>query len=160
MPKPRDPDDWNPFASRAAFKLTDFVYRDYQTSTAKIDQLLQIMAEMLEPHSDYPPFVNHNDVYETIHAIPLGGVPWQSFTFTYEGPKPDDPPKWMDAEYVVWYQYPHQLFLNMLKNSKFAKSFDCAPLQQYDKNRDRQYENFMSGDWAWKQAVCIFHRSQ
>jgi hypothetical protein len=114
------------------------------------------MATSLAPHGDSPPFLNHNDLYETIDAIPVGGVPWQSFTFTYEGPKPDNPPKWMDAEYVVWYRDPHQLFLNMLKNRDFAESFDYAPFRQYDKNGDRRYQNFMSGDWAWKQAVRNF----
>ena len=44
----------------------------------------------------------------------------------------------------------------MLKNPDFAKSFDAAPLWQYNENGDRQYENFMSGDWAWKRAVRIF----
>jgi len=96
------------------------------------------MATSLAPHDDSPPFSSHRDLYETIDSIPVGGVPWQSFTFTYEGPKPaDDPPKWMDAEYVVWYRDPHQLFLNMLKNPKFAESFDYAPLRQYDGNGDR-----------------------
>ncbi len=116
------------------------------------------MATPLAPHGDMPPFVNHRDLYKTINAIPVGGVPWQSFTFTYEGPRPmDNPPKWMDAEYVVWYRDLHQLFLNMLKNPAFANSFDYTPLRQYDGNGDRQYENFMSGDWSWKQAVCSFY---
>jgi len=115
------------------------------------------MANSLALHGDIPPFLSHDDLYETIDAIPVGGVPWQSFTFTYEGPKPaDNPPKWMDAEYVVWYRDPHQLLLNMLKHPEFAESFNYAPLRQYDENGDRQYKNFMSGDWGWKQAVWSF----
>jgi len=157
VPEPRNPDDWTPFESDLAFRLAEFLYKDDQTSAAKTDQFLQLMAASLATHGDTPPFVNHRELYETIDAIPVGGVPWQSFTFTYEGPKPaDDPPKWMDAEYVVWYRDPHELFLEMLKNPEFAKSFDAAPLRQYNENGDRQYENFMSGDWAWKQAVRIF----
>ena len=92
------------FESGLAFGLAKFLYKDNQTSAAKTDQFLQLMAASLAPHSDSPPFANHCELYEMIDAIPVGGVPWQSFTFTYEGPKPvDDPPKWMDAEYVVWY---------------------------------------------------------
>jgi hypothetical protein len=62
----------------------------------------------------------------------------------------------MDAEYTVWFRDPHKLFLNMLKNPDFEKSFDYAPYRQYDKKGDRRYEHFMSGDWVWQQAVCIF----
>jgi hypothetical protein len=110
----------------------------------------------LEVHSDQPPFLDHKDVYETIDAIPIGGVPWQSSTFTYEGPKPSvDVPKWMEAEYTIWFRDPHRLFLEMLKNPDFVQSFDHTPYRQYDRSGNRQYENFMSGDWAWKQAVCI-----
>ena len=43
----------------------------------------------------------------------------------------------------------------MLENPDFAEHFDYAPHQQYD-TKGRHYENFMSGDWAWKQAVSKF----
>ena len=114
------------------------------------------MSDLLVVHDDQPPFLNHKDVYETIDAIPIGGVPWQSMTFTYDGPKPAvDVPKWMDTEYTIWFRDPHQLFLDMIKNPDFVNSFDYAPLRQYDQKGNRQYENFMSGDWVWKQAVRI-----
>jgi hypothetical protein len=46
--------------------------------------------------------------YKMIDAIPIGGVPWQSSTFTYEGPKRSvDVPKWMEAEYTIWFRDPH-----------------------------------------------------
>ena len=41
----------------------------------------------------------------------------------------------------------------MLENPKFADHFDYAPVQKYDAKGDHVYENFMSGNWAWKQAV-------
>ena len=44
----------------------------------------------------------------------------------------------------------------MLGNPDFAKDVDYSPLRQYDGKGIRQYENFMSGDWAWKQAVTLF----
>ena len=44
-------------------------------------------------------------------------------------------------------------FPNMLQNPDFANSFDYAPLREYDENGNCRYKNFMSGDWAWKQAV-------
>jgi hypothetical protein len=65
----------------------------------------------------------------------------------------------MDAEYTVWYRDPHKLFLNMLKNPDFEKAFDYAPYRQYDEKGNRVYEHFMSGDWAWQQAVRLFASS-
>ena len=46
----------------------------------------------------------------------------------------------------------------MLANPEFAEHFDYAPHRQYDPNLNgfHRYENFMSGDWAWKQAVIIY----
>jgi hypothetical protein len=89
---------------------------------------LHIVSDLLTVHSDQPPFLDHTDVYQIIDAIPISGVPWQSFTVTYEGPKPmSDIPKWMDTEYTVWFRDPHQLFLQMLKNPEFANLFDYAP---------------------------------
>ena len=153
-PETRHPNDWSPFTNGAAFELANFFFKEDQTSAAKIDHLLQIMNALLAVHGDQLPFTNHKDVYRMIDTIPIGGVPWQSYTFTYEGPKPaEDPPKWMDMEYEVWFRDPHELFLNMLKNPDFAKSFDYAPFQEFDEKGDRRYENFMSGDWAWMQAV-------
>jgi hypothetical protein len=146
-------DSWCPFEGPAGFDLAHYFFKEDQTSAAKIDRLLDIMSATLEVHNDHPPFENHKDVYSTIDAIPIGGVPWQSFDFTYDGPKPDNPPKWMDAEYTIWYRDPHELFLNMLKNSEFEKSFDYSPYRQYDKQGNRRYEHFLSGDWAWKKAV-------
>ncbi len=114
------------------------------------------MSNVMEDHDAQPPFFNHEDVYETIDAIPIGGVPWQSFTFTYDGPKPTvEVPTWMEAEYTIWFRDPHKLFLEMIKNPDFVDSIDYTPYRQYDEDGNRQYENFMSGDWAWKQAVRI-----
>jgi hypothetical protein len=148
-------DSWCPFEGPAGFDLAHYFFKEDQTSAAKIDRLLDIMSATLEVHNDHPPFENHKDVYSTIDAIPIGGVPWQSFDFTYDGPKPDNPPKWMDAEYTIWYRDPHELFLNMLKNSEFEKSFDYSPYRQYDKQGNRRYEHFLSGDWAWKKATTL-----
>jgi hypothetical protein len=83
----RDPNDWSPFESHAAFNLAHYFFKEDQTSAAKIDRLLEIMVDILDVHNDDPPFAAHQDVYDTIDEIPIGGVPWQSFTFTYDGPK-------------------------------------------------------------------------
>jgi len=114
------------------------------------------MSDVMMDHGAQPPFLNHKDLYDTIDAIPIGSVPWQSLAFTYDGPKPtENVPKWMEVDYTIWFRDPHKLFLEMIKNPEFADSIDYIPHRQYDKEGNRQYENFMSGDWAWKQAVRI-----
>jgi hypothetical protein len=147
-------DDWAPFEDRSAFELAEFLYKRDQMSAGNIDEALRIISDIVAPHGGQPPFLDHDDMYHLIDTIPIGGVPWESFTFTYDGPKPAiDVPKWMDAEYTIWFRDPHQLFLNMLKNPDFVDSCDYGPYRQYDKQGNRQYEHFMTGDWAWKQAV-------
>jgi hypothetical protein len=101
------------------------------------------------------PFSEYRDMYHTIDSIPIGGVPWQSATLSFDGPIPENPPSWMSAKYSVWFRDPRLLFKKMLKNPDFKHFFNYAPYRQYDTNGQRCYENFMSGDWAWKQAVSI-----
>ena len=156
-PVTQDDSDWAPFESRLAFETADFFYRVDQMSAAKIDKILELWAESLAVHGDEPPFQNHVELYKAIDAISVGGVPWKSHTFTYEGQKPpSNAPKWMTGEYTIFYRDPRKLFIDMLGNPDFAKDVDYSPLRQYDGKGIRQYENFMSGDWAWKQAVTLF----
>ena len=72
-------------------------------SAADIDFLCQLWAATLAEYDDSPPYANHRDLYETIDATPIGGVPWQSVTFQYDGPQPDDAPTWMESEYTIWF---------------------------------------------------------
>ncbi|KAF8801846.1 hypothetical protein BYT27DRAFT_7215841 [Phlegmacium glaucopus] len=121
-----------------------------------INFLCQLWAAMLAPHGDSPPFSNYAELYKTIDATSVGGVPWQNVSLSYntDDPQPKNPPTWMDNEYTIWFRDPHLLFENMLENADFTKAFDYAPQQQYA-NGICRYENFMSGDWAWKQADII-----
>jgi hypothetical protein len=122
-------------------------------SAASFDTLCELWAATLAPHHTVPPFSNHRALCQTIDAIPIGGVSWESVSLVYSAPKPDDALPWMENEYTIWYRDPHALLKDMLGDPMFMDYFDYAPLRKYDANGDRQYENFMSGDWAWKQAV-------
>lgn len=122
-------------------------------SAANTDTLLQLWAATLAPYDDTPPFSSHDELYSAIDATPHGGAPWQHVILSYGQPKPENAPTWMDDAYNIWYRDPHLLFKNMLENPEFANFFDPAPLRQYAEKGHRCYENFMSGDWAWKQAV-------
>ena len=160
-PPPRDsdrgPHDWTPYNSRNEFELANFLFHQNQMSAGDIDSLLKIWAATLAPHNDHPPFRNHTELYNTIDTTPIGDVPWESFTVTYNGDIPDGKRlPWMEEEFEVWFRNPKELVQNMLANPDFNDEFDCSPFHEYDKNDRHRFHNFMSGDWAWKQAVCIY----
>lgn len=44
----------------------------------------------------------------------------------------------------------------MLANPDYAKEFDYRPYREFSTDDDeRQWKDFMSGDWAWDQAVRL-----
>ncbi|KIL55034.1 hypothetical protein M378DRAFT_188697 [Amanita muscaria Koide BX008] len=96
-------------------------------------------------------------LYETIDAIEHGDVSWESFTTSYNGEitEENDAP-WRHASYEIWYRDPLKVLKNQLSNRDFAKEMDFAPKKVYDsKTGKRQYQDFMSGEWAWRQADII-----
>lgn len=146
-------DDWTPYRDRIAFELAVFLFQREQMSIGNIDILLRLWAASLAQYDGSPPFLNHQDLYNAIDATSIGGVPWQSANLSYDGPLPSEPPPWMQSGYTIWFRDPRLLFKSMLENPDFAKSFDYRPYRQYDTRGSRSYEHFMSGDWAWDQAV-------
>ena len=96
-------------------------------------------------------------MYNTIDSTPLGDLPWESFSLAYNGDVPEgDPPLWMSSEYDVWFRDPRGLVHNILSNPDFEGEIDYAPVQEYSSNGVHRFRDFMSGNWAWKQAVSIY----
>jgi len=94
------------------------------------------------------------DMYEEIDVTRLGDTRWEPFTIKYEGIRPDhDVPDWMMAQYEVWFRDPLTLVHNMLSNPDFKDEVDYAPFQEYDRADNRQFQDIMSGNWAWEQCV-------
>lgn len=123
-------------------------------SGGDIDVLLSLWAASLAPYDAAPPFRNHDDLYHVIDSTTLGDAAFNSFPLHYNGELPDGPvPTWMSAEYEIWFRDPKQLLHNLISNPDFKDEFDYAPYHQYE-DKNRQYSDFMSGNWAWKQAVC------
>ena len=151
----KDTTDWTPFNNRLEFEAAEFLFKHAKMSAANIDILCTLWAASLDEFDIDPPFSGHRDMYSKIDTRPVGGVPWQSATFKYDGPRPDgvEMLKWMENEYEIWFRDPRLLFKNMLANHDFDGFFDYAPFRQYNNKGDHRYENFMSGDWAWKRAV-------
>ncbi|KAG2037356.1 hypothetical protein BDR03DRAFT_864200, partial [Suillus americanus] len=159
LPPPRTealPTDWTPYENRVAFETAEFLYTRNQMSAGQIDTLLDLWAATLIKHDDSPPFTGHRDLYETIDSTPLGDVPWQTFLMSYSRTSPaENVPPWMTAEYDVWFRDPRLLVHNMLSNPDFAAEIEYVPYRDYTDDNKRCYKNFLSGDWAWKQADII-----
>lgn len=146
-------DDFSPFANRAEFELADLLFRRDQMSASSINQLLQIWAATLPENQD-PPFLNKQDLYNTIDAIKVGDAPWNSFSVSFNGEIVEgDKTPWKHAQYDVWYRDPRVVLHNQLGNTDFATEIDFAPKEVCDENDTRRYTDFMSGDFVWRQAV-------
>lgn len=157
-PPPRDsqPDegDWFPYESRAEFQTADLLFTREQMSAGNIDELMNILAATLAVHGDSPPFNKHGDLYSTIDSTPLGDVAWDNFTLKYNGDQPaTDVPEWMTAEYPIWFRDPRQLVQNILSNPDIDGEIDYAPFQEHDMVGNHRFQDLMSGNWAWRQAV-------
>jgi len=124
-------------------------------SAGHIDKLLQLWAASLASENKDPPFDSHVDLYETIDATRLGDVRWESFRVMYSGNLPaGGVPPWMKAMYNVWYHDPCVIVKNLLSNPDFKNEFNYSPVQEYDAEGNHCFHDFMTGNWAWHQAVC------
>ena len=142
--------------STPQFETAQFLYCQEQMSAGNINILLDLWAAMLLKHDEPPPFASAADMYETIDFTPLGDISLQSFSVTYDGGALDSAPQWMSTEFEVWFCDPHLIVKNMVDNPDYKGGFDTTPIRAFDNKDHRQYQNFMSGNWAWDEAVC-FH---
>jgi hypothetical protein len=123
-------------------------------SAGDINFILSLWAASLVVHKDEPPFSNAKELYNVIDSTPLGDVAWQSYSLQHNGTQPTcDVPSWMQAEYEVWFRDPKEIVKNMLSNPDFKSDFDYAPVQEYSADGIHRFRDFMSGIWAWQQAV-------
>ncbi|KAG1834931.1 hypothetical protein DFJ58DRAFT_868489 [Suillus subalutaceus] len=152
----KSPDDWTPYRNRLEFECADFMYTENQMSAGDINKILYLWGITLTVHRDNPPFADYKDLYDTIDATPLGDVAWESFSLKYNGDKPaGECPLWMEQSHEVWFRDPHTVIKNMLANPDFKGGIDYMPYREFqEKDEQRRYKDFMSGDWAWQQAVC------
>ncbi|KIK14425.1 hypothetical protein PISMIDRAFT_117057, partial [Pisolithus microcarpus 441] len=153
----KDPDDWGPYGNQLCFETAEFSFQEAEMSASKIDKLLYLWGG--SSNGGQPLFSDHNELYETIDATKLGDVWWDTFGLRYNGEQPtDNVPPWMDEVYEYWFRDPSTLVENMFSNVEFDSEIDYAPYQDFTAGDKRRYQNFMSGDWAWSQAVR-FHTS-
>lgn len=122
-----------------------------------IDELLTIFAakSVESGGKSEPTFFNHKELYDTIDATLLGDASWDSFDLHYKGVVSEDSPSWMSTDHTFWFRDPRTLVQNMLANPDFNGEIDYAPFQEHH-GQNHRFENFMSGNWCWKQAVRRF----
>ena len=143
------------------FKVMDFLFHCNQMSTGNINLITGLWDTSLVAYNDSPPFKNAKAIYNTINSMPLGNIPWQSFTLNFNGTPPENlgsnnkSPPWMTANYDIWFHDPHLLIQEMIANPEFKGQFDFTPYQEYSMDGQHRFQDFMSGDWAWKQAVSV-----
>lgn len=154
--------DWGPFKSRLRFEWADCLFRRTKTSKANVDFILQLLSTTLRVQGgdEGATFDSSRDLYATIDALKVGDTAWQSCTLSHCGERDDNSPSWMFEDQEVWFRDPHEVAKNMLANPDFNGHFDCIPYQEYGpggtaSDRDRRWRDFMSGDWAWDQAVSV-----
>jgi hypothetical protein len=148
------PINFTPFETRAEFEFAEFLYSEVGMSAGKVDKLLEILAALYLECA--PSFADHRDLYERIDGIKQGDIAWDSFSVKYnrallQSNTPRFP--WMDQEFEVWFCNPLLILENQIHNPDFKDEMDYAPQQIYYKGK-HCYQNLMSGNWAWEQAVC------
>jgi len=68
-----------------------------------------------------------------------------------------NPPSWMQQPYEVWYRDVREVVHQILGNPSYPDEMDLRPFREFSSEGDqRQYCDFMSGDWVWDQAVSIW----
>ncbi|KAJ6629424.1 hypothetical protein B0H10DRAFT_2208816 [Mycena sp. CBHHK59/15] len=124
-------DDFTPYAGRADFDLANLLYRQYQMSAGAIDELMKNWAARSDAPN--PPFADHEDLYNTIDATENLSRPVAT------------------QDYVVHFRDPRLVLQQQLANPDFKSEMDFTPKQVFVDGQ-REYEDFMSGNWAWRQA--------
>ena len=118
---------------------------------------LDVWAASVLQYGGLVPWSSAADVCKTIDAIQDGDAPWKTYSFCYQGPLPPTPPQWMTHTYELCVCDTHQVLHQQFSNPEFKDKINYTPYRQSNKAGKHVWSNFMSGDWAWKQAVGLNH---
>jgi hypothetical protein len=147
------PINFAPFENRAEFEFAEFLYSEVGMSAGKVDNLLEILAALYPERA--PSFADHRELYKKINGIKQGDIAWDGFSVQYNSALLQSDAQrfpWMDQAFEVWFRNPLLILENQICNPDFKDEMDYAPQQIYYKGK-RRYQNLMSGNWAWEQAV-------
>jgi hypothetical protein len=147
---------FHPFEDRLAFEFADHHFSRQQSSGPLIDRALQLWAAQSAKNGhDDVPWKSANDMYQTIDQIKQGDNPWKTIPFRYQGPLPEDPPKWMAEDFLLVTRDIRHLLHEQIACTDFDGHWDYVPYREFNSAGDRVWNNLMSGDWAAKQAVRV-----
>ncbi|KAF8881514.1 hypothetical protein CPB84DRAFT_1817258 [Gymnopilus junonius] len=120
--------DWFPFEQgRPAFELADLLYVEIKCQ---------------QPTSRPPASMGSNSLRRSRPTLCAGS---------------SDPngPSWKHAAYDVWFRDPCLVIKQQLRNCDFTNEMDFAPKLVRDEHGTQRYTDFMSGNFAWRQADKI-----
>ncbi|KAG1833244.1 hypothetical protein DFJ58DRAFT_719454 [Suillus subalutaceus] len=96
----------------------------------------------LKEFNGKPPFHSDTHIYDTIDAISLGNISWQSLSLKhaeFETASPDDA-LWKCSEYE-------------LANPDFVNDIDYSAQQVFGEQGQHVWSDLMTGNWAWDQSA-------
>ena len=148
---------WAPFQDCLEFDWAHYHFVQLQSSQSDILTGLDLWhATVIKHGSDTDvPWRNAHDLYKTINSIQAGVAPWKTYTFSYSGPKPPTLPQWMEDIYELNTQDVLVVLEQQLATTEFDRQFEYTPYQEFNAQGDRVYSNFMSGHWAFCEAVRL-----
>jgi hypothetical protein len=109
---------WFPFNNQVEFKFADFLFWQNEMLAGDINELVHIWSTS---ETGEAPFSNHKEMYQKIHSIPYGDIPWSSFSISYVGEhlQTGPLPSWMEEQQIIWYCNPLQVLQKMISNPDF-----------------------------------------
>ncbi len=156
-PPPIDaPNAWAPFADQVGFHMANVLFKRMEASKEDIDKIMECWSLSLLGTDRTGPFADHDHLFASIDAIPFGSAPWKCYQTEDDPTLPSTAPSWMKERYQIWFRDPDVVIANMLSNPDFAGEFDTSPYVHIGADGKRRWSEFMSGNFSWNHAVCLF----
>ena len=149
---------WLPFNSRLEFEWAYYHYVRLRSSAEDIQQGLDLWRAAVSKSDscDKVLWQNTKDMYDTIDSITVSGVGLTTYQLFYDGPQPSGiVPCWMQEPSKLNVRNVLSVFEEQLASKEFNGQFKYSPYEEYDKKGARIYSNFMSGSWAFCEAVSV-----
>ena len=148
---------FHPFEDRLAFEFAHYHFSKQQSSGPAIDRALQLWAAQSAKNGfDDVPWKSADEMYKSIDQIRQGNNPWKTVSFRYQGRVTADSPKWMTESYALVTCNLRHLLHEQIACPDFHGHWDYVPFMEFNEAGDRVWTSLMSGDWAAKEAMCIF----
>lgn len=106
-------------------------------------QLMRMMSKVLAgKRSEYGTFFS--PIMSLITSLRL---------YSYNGPITPNSPSWMREEYIIHTRDALALVKHIAANPEFDGKWHTSPFEEFTESGQRRWSDFMSGRWAWKEAV-------